>query len=155
MKADKMPEIKTILFPTDFTEASTKVLPYARYLAEKLGAKIIVLFVVEELAKYANFYVPHSALDNLEAELMESAQKKMEGFIEDHLAEVDNVESLVLRGDIAEEIIKTAEDKKVDLIVMGTHGRKGLEKILLGSVAERVVKSAPCPVMTVNPYRIK
>ncbi len=150
-----MAEIKKILFPTDFTEASIKVLPYARYLAEKLGAKIIVLFVVEELAKYANFYVPHSALDNLEAELMESAKKKMELFMEDYFSDLPQTESLVLRGDIAEEIIKTAEEKEIDLIVMGTHGRKGLEKILLGSVAERVVKNSPCPVMTVNPHRIK
>ena len=150
-----MAEIKTILFPTDFTESSTKVLPYALYLAEKLGAKIIVLFVVEELAKYANFYVPHSALDNLEAELMESAQKKMESFMEEHLADFSQAESLVLRGDVAEEIVKTAAEKNVDLIVMGTHGRKGLEKVLLGSVAERVIKNATCPVMTVNPYRVK
>ncbi len=149
-----MAEIKTILFPTDFTEASTKVLPYATYLAEKLGAKLIVLFVVEELAKYANFYVPHSALDNLEAELMESAKKKMESFVEEHL-EGFPVETMVRRGDIPEEIVKAAEEKNVDLIVMGTHGRKGLEKVLLGSVAERVVKSASCPVMTVNPYRVK
>lgn len=149
-----MAEIKTILFPTDFTEASTKVVPYARFLAEKLGAKLIVLFVVEELAKYANFYVPHSALDNLEAELMESARKKMENFLEEEL-EGFPAESVVTRGDVPEEIVRVAEEKGADLIVMGTHGRKGLEKVLLGSVAERVVKTASCPVMTVNPYRVK
>ncbi len=149
-----MAEIKTILFPTDFTEASVKVLPYATYLADKLGAKLMVLFVVEELSKYANFYVPHSALDNLEAELMESARKKMESFVEDYFGGFP-VETMIRRGDVPEEIIKVAEEKGVDLIVMGTHGRKGLEKVLLGSVAERVVKGAPCPVMTVNPYRVK
>ncbi len=149
-----MAEIKTILFPTDFTEASVKVLPYATYLADKLGAKLMVLFVVEELSKYANFYVPHSALDNLEAELMESARKKMESFVEDYF-EGFPVETMIRRGDVPEEIIKVAEEKGIDLIVMGTHGRKGLEKVLLGSVAERVVKGAPCPVMTVNPYRVK
>ncbi len=149
-----MAEIKTILFPTDFTEASVKVLPYATYLADKLGAKLMVLFVVEELSKYANFYVPHSALDNLEAELMESARKKMESFVEDYF-EGFPVETIIRRGDVPEEIIKVAEEKGIDLIVMGTHGRKGLEKVLLGSVAERVVKGAPCPVMTVNPYRVK
>ncbi len=149
-----MAEIKTILFPTDFTEASVKVLPYATYLAHKLGAKLMVLFVVEELSKYANFYVPHSALDNLEAELMESARKKMESFVEDYFEDFP-VETMIRRGDVPEEIIKVAEEKGIDLIVMGTHGRKGLEKVLLGSVAERVVKGAPCPVMTVNPYRVK
>jgi len=150
-----MAEIKTILFPTDFTGASTKVLPYALYLAQKLDAKIIVLFVVEELAKYAHFYVPHSALDNLEAELMKSAQKKMEAFMEEYFEDFPNAESLVLNGDVAEEIVKTASEKDVDMIVMGTHGRQGLEKILLGSVTEKVIRKAPCPVMTVNPYRTK
>ncbi|WP_022852641.1 universal stress protein [Thermodesulfatator atlanticus] len=149
-----MADIKTILFPTDFTEASLKVLPYARYLTEKLDAKLIVLFVVEELSKYANFYVPHSALDNLEKELMESAEKKMQSFIEDHFEDFP-VESLIRRGDIPEEIVKVAEEKEADLIVMATHGRKGLEKILLGSVTERVIKTAPCPVMTINPFRVK
>ncbi|OAG28745.1 universal stress protein [Thermodesulfatator autotrophicus] len=149
-----MAEIKSILFPTDFSEASLKVIPYAKYLAQKLDAKLTVLFVVEELAKYANFYVPHSALDNLEQELMEQAQKKMTSFVEEHFEDFP-VEALVRRGEIPEEIVKVAEEKEIGLIIMATHGRKGLEKILLGSVTERVIKTAPCPVMTINPFRVK
>ncbi|AEH44934.1 UspA domain-containing protein [Thermodesulfatator indicus DSM 15286] len=149
-----MAEIKSILFPTDFTEASLKVIPYAKYLTEKFGAKLTVLFVVEELSKYANFYVPHSALDNLEQELMEHAQKKLTSFIEEHFEDFP-VEPLVRRGEIAEEIAKVAEEKETGLILMATHGRKGLEKILIGSVTERVIKIAPCPVMTINPFRVK
>jgi len=150
-----MAEIKNILFPLDFSSASEKVLPYARYMAEKLGAKLYLMFVVEELAKYANFYVPHSALDNLEEEMLEAAKKKMENFVAQHLEDSTNLETIITLGDIAEEIIRAVEEKEIDLIVMGTHGRKGLEKILLGSVAERVVKKAPCPVMTINPYLVK
>ncbi len=150
-----MAEIKNLLFPLDFGSTSEKVLSYARYMAEKLRAKLYLLFVVEDLSKYANFYVPHSALDNLEAELLEAAKKKMENFIEDNLSDFPNVEGIIKRGDIADEIIKVVEEKDIDMIVMGTHGRKGLEKILLGSVAEQVVKRAPCPVLTINPYRVK
>ncbi len=150
-----MAEIKNILFPVDFSSASEKVLPYAKYLAEKLGAKLFVIFVVEELSKYANFYVPHSALDNLEEEMLKAAEKKMEAFVAEHLEDFPGVETIITRGDIGDEIVRVAEEKAVDLIVMGTHGRKGLEKILLGSVAEQVVKRAPCPVMTVNPHRVK
>ncbi len=150
-----MAEIKNILFPLDFSSVTEKILPYARYLAEKLNTKLYLLFVVEDFSKYANFYVPHSALDNIEAEMMEAAKKKMENFVEDHLSDFSNLETIIKRGDVADEIIKTAAEKDIDLIVMGTHGRKGLEKILLGSVAERVVKGATCPVMTINPYRVK
>ncbi len=150
-----MPEIKNVLFPLDFESVSEKILPYACYMAEKLEAKLHLLFVVEDLSKYANFYVPHTALDNLETELLEAAKKKMANFVEDHLADFPHVETIIKRGDIADEIIKVVEEKNIDLIVMGTHGRKALEKILLGSVAERVVKRAPCPVMTINPYRLK
>lgn len=150
-----MAEIKNILFPVDFSSASEKILPYARYMAEKLGAKLYLIFVVEELSKYAHFYVPHIPFDNLEEEMLEAAKKKMETFVAEHLEDFDNLETIITRGDIADEIIRAAGEKAIDLIVMGTHGRKGLEKILLGSVAERVVKRSPCPVMTVNPHLVR
>ncbi len=147
-----MAEIKNILFPVDFTSASEKVLPYVRYFVEKLEAKLVVIFVVEKLSKYANFYVPHSALDNLEEEMIAAAEKKMAHFVDEYMEDLSDVETIVKRGEVAEEIVKTAEEKNIDLIIMGTHGRKGLEKILLGSVAQQVIKRAPCPVMTVNPH---
>ena len=66
---------------------------------------------------------------------------------------ISAVSSKVLSGDVGEEVVKYAEQKKVQLIVMGTHGYKGLERIMFGSVAEKVVKTAHCPVLTLNPYR--
>ena len=62
-------------------------------------------------------------------------------------------EAKVLSGDVAEEIINYTESQGIDMIIMGTHGYKGLEKVLFGSVAEKVVKTAPCPVLTINPYK--
>jgi nucleotide-binding universal stress UspA family protein len=59
----------------------------------------------------------------------------------------------ILSGDVVEEINRFAGEAKADMIVMGTHGYKGLDKILFGSVAEKIVKTAPCPVLTINPYR--
>ncbi len=148
-----MPEIKNILFPVDFTEASEKVVPYARLLAEKFGAKLYVVFVVEDLMRYAGFYVPHAALEKLEKELFEGAQKRMETFLEENLSGLSEVEPLILSGEVAEKICQAAREKDIDLIIMGTHGRQGLEKALFGSVAEKVVKTAPCPVLTVNPFQ--
>ncbi len=60
----------------------------------------------------------------------------------------------ILIGDAASEIIRYAQEEKIDLIIMGTHGRKGLEKALFGSVAEKVVKNSPVPVLTINPYKV-
>jgi nucleotide-binding universal stress UspA family protein len=94
----------------------------------------------------------------LEQELNESAQQKMDEFISRFqetapAAGVSVLRSKVLVGDVAEEILQYALDVDSSMIIMGTHGYKGLERIMFGSVADKVVKSACCPVMTINPYR--
>ncbi|MBX6423776.1 universal stress protein [Thermosulfurimonas sp. F29] len=147
-----MAEIKNILFPVDFTEASERVASYARLFAEKFEARLYVVFIVEDIMRYAGFYVPHAALEKLEKELLEGAQKRMEDFVSEHLSGLE-VEPLVLTGEVAAKICEVAREKGIDLIIMGTHGRKGLERALFGSVAEKVVKTAPCPVLTVNPFQ--
>jgi nucleotide-binding universal stress UspA family protein len=85
--------------------------------------------------------------------MVESAEKKMESFLAENLKSDLPYNSTVLKGDVAEEIIEYAGQNDITMIVMGTHGYKGLEKVLFGSVAEKVVKTSPCPVLTVNPYK--
>ena len=97
-------------------------------------------------------------LPNLEEELFESAQHRMEDFVKTNAeaitaAGVQNLQSKVLTGDVTEEILQYAQEQGGNLIVMGTHGYKGLERVMFGSVADKVVKTACCPVMTINPYR--
>ncbi|HIE33467.1 MAG TPA: universal stress protein [Thermodesulfobacteriaceae bacterium] len=150
-----MIEIKNILFPVDFTDASSKVAGYARVLTEKFEAKLHVIFVVEDLSRFAGFYVPHVALESIEKELYQGAQKKMESFVEEYFSGLPTVETIIAVGDVADKICEVAKEKDINLIVMGTHGRGGLEKVLFGSVAEKVVKTAPCPVLTVNPSQKK
>ncbi len=146
-----MKEIKKILFPVDFTEACEKVADYAKLIAEKFGAKLYILFVVEDLSKFAGFYVPHAALEKLEKDLYEGAQKKMEALVEEKFKGMD-VETLITAGEVADKICETVKAKDIDMIVMGTHGRKGLERALVGSVAEKVVRMAPCPVLVINTH---
>lgn len=143
-----MKEIKNILVPVDFSANSKKILESGEYLAGKFGAGLFVVFVVQSLDDYSGFFVPHMPVAKFEEELVKGAEQKMESF----LAGVTVVEAKVLSGDVGEEILGYADQKDIDLIVMGTHGYKGLERIMFGSIAERVVKSAPCPVMTINPY---
>ena len=148
-----MNAIKTILVPIDFSDNSKKILQDAVTKAGQLNAKVMVLYVVEGLEKYAGLSIPHISLAEMEKDLVQSATKKLELFLEENMDPSVAYESKVLNGDIVENINTCAESEGVDMIIMGTHGFKGLEKALFGSVAERVVKTAPCPVLTINPYK--
>jgi nucleotide-binding universal stress UspA family protein len=75
--------------------------------------------------------------------------------LDEHFSEFTNTKAVVVAGDASEEIINYIEDQQIDLVVMGTHGRKGMDKIMFGSVAERVLKLSPVPVMVVNPHKIE
>jgi nucleotide-binding universal stress UspA family protein len=88
---------------------------------------------------------------NFEAEIVKGAERKLDEFVNDHFRGVSPKAQVIL-GDAAEEILKYVRSEGIDLIIMGTHGRKGLEKIVFGSVAERVVQKSPVPVLTINPY---
>ncbi len=145
--------IKTILVPVDFSKNSEKILKESVNIARTHDAKLSAIFVVQSFEDYSGFFVPHIPLDQLQNDMYESAQKKMNNFIEDNLGEVDACEHHVAIGDVGEEIIKYAVNIDAEMIVMGTHGYKGLEHVLFGSVAEKVVKNSPCPVLTINPYR--
>ena len=148
-----MNEIKKILVPVDFSENSQKVLRTAADVAGRFKAEVIVVFVVQSFDDYSGFFVPHMPIIQLEEEMVKSATEKMKSFVAETLNGSVPHTSAVLSGDVVEEINRFAAKEKADMIVMGTHGYKGLDKILFGSVAEKIVKTAPCPVLTINPYR--
>lgn len=148
-----MKDIKKILVPVDFSENSTKILKSAVFFANKCSATITVVYVLQSFEDYEGFFIPHMPIAQFENEMLENAKAKMTSFIAENLTSDIPHETRVLSGDIAEELLNYAENNAIDLIVMGTHGYKGLEKILFGSVAGKVVKNAPCPVMTINPYK--
>ncbi|MBU1274876.1 MAG: universal stress protein [Proteobacteria bacterium] len=150
-----MAQIKNILYPVDFTEHHAKVLPLLKELVEKLGATLHTLHVVEDLGHYASFFVPHPSLDQMESDLKSGAQRKMDEFVNRHFADMAGVTAAVVNGDPSSEVIKYAQEKDIDLIVTATHGRKGLEHAIFGSVAENIVRNSPVPVMTINPYKLK
>ncbi len=143
--------------PVDFSDNSRLIAESSAYLAGRFGAVMHVLFVVQDFDDYSGFFVPQMRLPHLEGELVESAETKMVSFcaeIEDFCkkAGVSELSHKVLTGDVGEKIVEYATEISADLIVMGTHGYKGLEKIMFGSVADKVVRSAVCPVTTINPY---
>ncbi|PIE58945.1 MAG: universal stress protein [Desulfobulbus propionicus] len=153
-----MQEIKKVLTPIDFSDNAAKLAAGAAYVAGTFSAELHLVFVAQNFEDYSGFFVPPVNLPNLEAELLESAKERMVDFCAENKAVfetygVESVSSAVLSGDVAEEILAYAVEKGIELIVMGTHGYKGFERIMFGSVAEKVVKAACCPVMTINPYK--
>ena len=148
-----MVEVKKILFPVDFYESALKVLPVVKLMAEKLGAKIELVHVVRGSSDFVGYEMGTAWYSNFEDELIKGGEKAMDKFVEEKLAGLD-VDTAIAVGDAAEEIIKHADKTGADMIIIGTHGRKGLEKILFGSVALGVAKGANCPVLTVNPHKV-
>jgi nucleotide-binding universal stress UspA family protein len=150
-------EINKIVTPVDFSDNSRLIAESAAYVAGKFGASMHLVFVVQNFDDYSGFFVPQMTLPSLESELAEGAEKKMASFCGEMVSfcesvGVKNLSYKVFMGDVPEKIVEYAAELKADLIVMGTHGYKGLEKIMFGSVADKVVRSASCPVLTINPY---
>lgn len=142
---------KKILFPVDLSEVSPKIAFYVKEMAAEFDSEVHLLFVARILQHFTSIYVPHPSVSNFEGEIAKGAEKKLEEFVEQHFQGFSPKTKVVL-GDAAEEILNYAEVEGINLIIMGTHGRKGIERIIFGSVAERVVKNSPIPVLTVNPY---
>ncbi len=150
-----MIEIKKILFPLDLTENSSKILPYVLSVSEKYGSLVYLLHVVQDLNRWGKLYVPHPSMDKFQEQAIEVAKKAMDKVCEDQLQSCPNFQKRVVSGDTVDEILKLVESEDIDLLIMGTHGRKGLEHTIFGSVADNVVKKSPVPVLVVNPYRIR
>ncbi len=150
MVAAPMPVLKKILCAIDLSEQSESVAEYAVMLARLADASIVAVYAAPTLTQYTGFHVPPNTIDNFVGEIVSGAEKSMSEFVAQHFAGVD-ARGVVVVGYAAEEILAVAEKEQVDLIVMGTRGRKGIDLILFGSVAEKVVKNAACPVVTIRP----
>jgi len=138
-----MNEVKKILVPVDFSDNSEKILKSAIYVAKKFEASLTVIFVAQSFFEdHSDFFVPHVPIVEIEQDIFKSSQKKLASFIDECMDKTIPHDSKVLTGDVADGILEFAEEEKVDWIIMGTHGYKGLDKLLFGSVAEKVVKMA-------------
>ena len=145
-----MKNLDKILFATDFSEGSDHAFDYALSLATKFNARLAIIHVINEPVDLRGFYVPHISFEKLEKEIEEGAEKMMERFCREKLKDFTDYETAIVTGIAYEEILKKAEQVKASMIVLGTHGRSGLDHLLFGSTAERVVRSSACPVLTVR-----
>lgn len=145
-----MAKLQKIVCALDLSEHSKLVAEYATMLAKMSGANIVAVYAAPTLTQYTGFHVPPNTIDSFVGEIVSGAEKAMTDFVAEHFPDVQ-VKAEVVVGYAAEEILSLAENEDADLIVMGTHGRKGIDRILFGSVAEKVVKNADMPVLTIRP----
>jgi len=145
-----MLSFKTLLVPTDFSDHSLRALPYAVSLAERFGAKLKVVYVNEPSLQVSD--VAWVAVDDRSSNQnhVERARRQLERIILDQVPRDVPADAEILSGDPVETVVEYARENGVDLIVMATHGRGGISHVLMGSVAEHIVRKAPCPVLTLK-----
>ena len=139
-----------ILLPSDFSDCSAEAARAARRLAERFGARLLVLHVLDEPAALDPMFRGEVPLELLRGRMEQYAREGMEAFLAAHLQGVPGVETRIASGVPFREILREAREAGADLIVIGTHGRTGVEHVIFGSTAEKVVRMAPCPVLTVR-----
>jgi len=148
-----MLEFKKILFPVDLSETSAKLVPHVTTMAEQFGSRIHLIFVARILDYFSTIHVASDSINKLEKDLVEGAERRLKEFKEEYFQTFSDLSAVVVSGDASEEILNYARSEGIDMIILGTHGRKGLDKIVFGSVAERVAKGSPVPVLLVNPHK--
>jgi universal stress protein A len=139
-----------ILLPTDFSDCSAEAARVARLLAERFGSRIVVLHVLDEPAALDPMFRGDVPLELLRSRMEQFAQESLDAFLSAQFSGFENFETMLAAGIPYREIIGKARECAAGLIVIGTHGRTGVEHVIFGSTAEKVVRSAPCPVLSVR-----
>jgi nucleotide-binding universal stress UspA family protein len=146
-------KIETLLLPTDFSECAEHALPYAAWLAHLTGARVICLHVIEPVVPVTGYtgLIESAPLTDLSEQLEESAARELPKIAEREEFAGLETEEMIVHGEAATEIVRVAKERQVDMIVISSHGRTGLGRIIFGSTAESVARHAPCPVLIVKP----
>jgi len=145
-----MLKIERILCPMDFSEFSVRAYDYAQSLAEHYGARLFVEHVVQPLTTTYPYYPFPDAVNDVYWSVSEHVQEQLRELVKGRTRNGIHPEFVVERGAISEAILSFSEKESVDLIVMGTHGRQGVDHLTMGSVAEKVLRKARCPVLAVR-----
>jgi universal stress protein A len=142
--------MKKILHPSDFSKASRAAFKKAIEMAKTMRATVHLLHVMAPVPILGDGYISPKTYDELLTSATESARRQMERLVKTARTAGVKATSTIVQGVPADSIVRVARAKHADVIVMGTHGRTGFSRFLLGSVASRVVATSPCPVLTVR-----
>ena len=146
-----MKTVKNIVVPVDFAENTGKLVTYACYMAERLAASVHFVHVVAPYQGDAMIGAPF--VGDFHDKMFSAMEERMANLVSDTRGQFPDCSGQTISGEPVDRIVEIAEARDADLIIISTHGAKGLEKILLGSVAERVLKRAHCPVLIMNPFK--
>lgn len=142
--------IRTVLVPIDFSDYSKNALRYATEFAKQFNAKMFLVYVVEPMIYPADFSMGQVAIPSMDFDLRSRAEEELKNLAKNFIDSSLQVETIIKTGKPFVEINETAKEKDADLIIMATHGHTGVEHLLFGSTAEKVVRKAPCPVLTLR-----
>jgi len=145
-----MLKIERVLCPTDFSEYSSKAYDYAQSLVKHYDAKLFLEHVVQPLTSAYPYYAFPESVNEINWNLYANAERQLQEFMKVHTRNGRQPECVVHEGIATNAILSFAEKQSVDLIVMGTHGRHGVDRLTMGSVAEKVLRKARCPVLVVR-----
>jgi nucleotide-binding universal stress UspA family protein len=146
-----MKRVRRVLHPSDFSPASRAAFTRAVASARADRAELLLVHVITPVTPLVgDGYLSPKVYDDMQRSIRASGQTQLDKLVAKAKAAGARARGLLLEGTPADGIVRTARSKRADVIVMGTHGRSGLARLFLGSVAERVVGTAPCPVLTVR-----
>jgi len=143
-------QYKTILVPIDFSDFSKSALKYAVTFAQHYHSKLILIYVMEPVIYPPDFSMGQITLPTINFEVDKRAKEELNKLAEAEIGSLVQVETVLKTGKPFVEIIETAKEVDADLIIISTHGHSGVEHILFGSTADKVVQKAPCPVLTLR-----
>ncbi|MFQ5352006.1 MAG: universal stress protein [Candidatus Binatia bacterium] len=146
-----MKKFKRILATTDMSPESFSAVSYAGHLARAQAARLTVLHVAHSTVVMFTEFMPAIDMTAIDAEIEDAARNSLDGWIRRHLRKLGDVELMVRRGLVPETICEAAHETDASVIVMATHGRTGVGRMVLGSVTEKVLARSPCPVLVVRP----
>jgi nucleotide-binding universal stress UspA family protein len=145
-----MLKIERILCPMDFSEFSVRAYGYAQSLAKRYAAKLYVEHVVQPLGTAYPYYVFPETVNQIYGNMADEARQHLQEFVKIHTRDGIQTEFVVETGPVSQCILSFSESQSIDLIVMGTHGRHGVDHLTMGSVTEKVLRKAQCPVLAVR-----
>ncbi|MBK7629896.1 MAG: universal stress protein [Ignavibacteriales bacterium] len=142
--------INKVLVPIDFSDYSKSALKYAVNFAKSFNAEVILVYVVEPIIYPPDFSMGQIAMPSINTDWDNRAKEELDKLAKNEITGPNKVKTILKTGKPFVEIIETAKEENVDLIIIATHGHSGVEHILFGSTAEKVVRKAPCPVLTLR-----
>lgn len=145
-------DMDTLLVPIDFSEHSRRALAYAKRIAASYEARLQLLHVVEQMIHPSFYAIGKTSILDLDPDIIGRSKREMERWLQEAGAPDVLAESFVIDGRATRDIVKFAEDHDSDLIVIATHGLTGIDRFLMGSVTQKVVRRSPCPVFTVKSF---